>query len=87
MSLVVPIHFYLLKYFDSNILKQRRIEQEGKNLLGKISGKGDSPLEQQGLDAAVARKSTISMKTISANETKAKPWKPVRHSLRGPSLN
>lgn len=87
------IHLYISIYFDSNILKQRRIEQEKKNLLEKISGKEDSPLEQQGLDAVVRKSKVIqatrtnSIKTISVNETKVKPWKPVRHSLRGPSLN
>ena len=87
------IHFYLSIYYDSNILKQRRIEQEKKSLLEKIVGKGDSPLEQRGLDAVVRKSKVIqatrtnSVKTISANETKVKPWKPVRQSLRGPSLN
>jgi len=84
---------HLSIYFDSNILKQRRIEQEKKSLLEKIVGKGDSPLEQQGLDAVVRKSKVIqatrtnSVKTISANETKVKPWKPVRQSLRGLSLN
>lgn len=80
-------HFIL---FCSNVLKQRRIEQE--KLSEKSSDKAVvSSLEQQNLDAVVRKLAVVretrtnSIKMVATNEPKAKhkTWKPVRYSSRG----